>query len=88
MEVTMAKQSAIDPNGDTTPYQFLLPTSLKVEGLRKAADNGGIDIAPFMRMAWEQFIEMPIDELMNKLKAHKRRHRVGKKKKKKGAIKL
>lgn len=84
----MAKQSAIDPNGDTTPYQFLLPRTLKEEGLRKAESNGGIDIAPFMRMAWEQFVETPIDELMNKLKAHKRRHRVGKKKKKKKGVRI
>lgn len=54
------------------PYQFYLEPSLKAKGKHKAKENN-VTLAPFMTMAWEQFLERPIEESMRLLKAHQQR---------------
>lgn len=53
----------------TVPYQFELPVELHRRGTKKAAENG-LAIAPFMRMAYEQFVERPIEDSMALLRKH------------------
>lgn len=57
-----------------SPYQFFLPADLKEQGIRKSEENG-VPIAQFMKMAWEQFVDRPIEESMKLLQTHKRRKR-------------
>lgn len=54
------------------PYQFYLEPSLKAKGKKKAEENN-VALAPFMVMAWEQFLDRPIEESMRLLKAHNNR---------------
>ena len=56
------------------PYQFYLPKTLKKQGMRKAEENN-IPIAPFMEMAWEQFVDRPIEKSLRLLKVHKRKRK-------------
>lgn len=69
------------------PYQFYLPSRIHAQGIRKAEENE-IAIAPFMKMAWEQFIDKPIEELMRMLKAHKRKQKEKRRKPKPKPIKI
>ena len=51
------------------PYQFEVPAEIHKAGKLKSELNG-VDIAPFMRMAFEQFVTTPIDKLLQGLRKH------------------
>lgn len=59
------------------PYQFMVKDSILDEALLKT-QNAGLSLAPFMRMALEQFVKRPVIDSVNMLKKHqesKRRKR-------------
>lgn len=68
--------------GKDAPYQFYMEPSLKEAGKKKSQECS-VPIAPFMVMAWEQFLDRPIEESIRLLKAHNIRMK-GKAKKTKG----
>lgn len=71
-----------------SPYQFYLPLSLKRKGMRKAKVNK-IPIAPFMQMAFEQFLNRPIEESLKRLRAHQlNQRRINKRKRLKKGVTL
>lgn len=63
-------------DSDNVPYQFELPRETHAKGMQKASDNG-LDVAPFMRMAFEEFADRPIEESMRMLREHKDRKENG-----------
>jgi hypothetical protein len=69
------------------PYQFYLEPSLKAAGKQKSEEHS-VPIAPFMVMAWELFLDRPIEESMKLLKAHNDRKRAKAKKRKGVTFKL
>lgn len=56
----------------TVPYQFEVPVELHRKGKAKAQEFG-VDIAPFMRMAYKQFVDRPIEVSMKRLARHNKR---------------
>jgi len=54
------------------PYQFDLDEDLHRRGTELANQNG-VSIAQFMRMAYEEFVNRPIEQSMKLLREHKSR---------------
>lgn len=61
-------------DGKNVPFQFEVPVEMHRRVTEKARENG-LSIAPFMRAAFDQFAERPIEESMALLKKHNERKR-------------
>lgn len=56
----------------SSPYQFYMPERLKKRGLKKAQAHG-VHISKFMQMAWEQFVDRPIEDSIRRLTDHNKK---------------
>ncbi len=54
---------------NNVPYQFYLPEALRKKAIRKLGSSG-MDLASFMRMSVEQFVERPLVDSMALLEKH------------------
>ena len=55
--------------GNNRPYQFEMPVDLYKRARVKSSEYG-IDLAPFMRIAIEQFVNTPVETLLEQLKQY------------------
>jgi hypothetical protein len=61
---------------ETVPYQFEVPVDLHAAVMDKSKQYG-VALAPFMRMAFEQFLDREVSVSLDKLQEHNKKRKRG-----------